>query len=161
MSAFGLYDIQELIGTRAADLDAVDEHVMCNSARPDLYIGKDLKCSSTSTIKANILNALKSKGEFVPADWITELSFFQRDDEFGIYILQRDHPITSITVVLPDELSYLSSSFITVNAMGLDFIQRPLSWWQEVERYLHRYHITLIDPQFFDTSRDQLEQGYC
>lgn len=161
ISFFGLHDIQELIATRSVDLDAVDEHMTCNSPKAELYIGQDLKHASTSTIKSSILNELKSKGEFVPADWITELAIFQRDNEFGIYIFQRDHPITSITVVLPDELSYLSSPFYTADAMGLDFIQRPLSWWQEVEHYLHRYHITLIDPQFFDTRRDQLEQGYC
>ncbi|MGL6007250.1 hypothetical protein [Aeromonas sobria] len=161
ISVFDLYDIQELIATRSVDLDAVDEHMTCNSPKTELYIFQDLKHASTSTIKANILNALKSKGEFVPADWITDLSIIQQDESIQIYIEQQEHQVTAMAVTLPDELSYLSSPFTTADAMGLDFIQRPLSWWQEVEHYLHRYHITLIDPLFFDNSREQLEQGYC
>lgn len=180
ISVFDLYDIQELFEEYAnevlvtpkneelidqysklkkqiAQLTVFYEHAELNhtplSRRTD-----DYHCPS---LKISILNEMRIAGSFIPANWITELAIIQQDDEIGLYIEQQEAQIAAITIMLPAEVSYLSYPFTSSIAMGLHFIQCPPSWWLEVERYLHRYHITLIDPQFFDISRDQLEQGYC
>lgn len=138
-----------------------DEHAKRNHVIPELRIGDDHSRYRDPTLKVSILHEMRLKGALIPADWITELSIIQQDEDIQLYIEQQDHRVTAITVTLPDELHYISAPFTSSIAMELHFIQCPLSWWQEVEHYLHRYHITLIDPQFFDTSCDQLEQGYC
>lgn len=157
----GLADEITQIRMKLVDQNMFDEHAKRNYVMPELRIGDDHSHYRAPTLKISILAEMRIKGEFIPASWITDISIIQQDEDIQIYIEQQDHQVTAMAVTLPDELHYISYPFTSSIAMGLDFIQRPLSWWQEVEHYLHRYHITLIDPQFFDTRRDQLEQGYC
>lgn len=157
----GLADEITQIRMKLVEQNIFDEHAKSRYVRPDLRIGDDHSHYRAPTLKVSILHEMRIKGEFIPAGWITDLSIIQQDEDILISIEQQDHQVAAMTVTLPDELHYISYPFTSSIAMGLHFIQCPLRWWQEVEHYLHRYHITLIDRQFFDTSRDQLEQGYC
>ena len=157
----GLADEITQTRMKLVDQNIFDEHAKRRYVRPDLRIGDDHSHYLAPTLKVSILHEMRIKGVFIPADWITELSIIQQDEDIQIYIEQQDHQVTAIAVTLPDELHYTPYPFTSSIAMGLDFIQLPLRWWQEMERYLHRYHITLTDRQFFYASRDQLEQGYC
>ena len=118
---------------------------------------EDYHCPS---LKISILNELRIKGDFVPADWITELAIIQSDEGIGLLIEQEEAQILSIRVTLPAEISDLPYPFTSSVTMGLHFIQCPAYWWQEVESYLNRFHITLTDPVFFDTRCNELEYGY-
>lgn len=179
ISVFNLYDIQELLEEHAcetlvtagnedlidkcttlkkqiAELTVFDEHAK-HSHIPPAQRTDGYHCPSLSI---SVLNELRIKGDFIPADWITELAIIQQDETIGLYIEQQEAQIAAITIMLPAEISYLSYPFTSSIAMGLHFIQCPANWWLEVEQYLQRFHITLIDPSFFTSRRNELEDGY-
>ncbi|MGL5661452.1 MAG: hypothetical protein ACRC2U_07910 [Aeromonas sp.] len=160
ISAFGLDDIQGLIEAQTADLELFAEHAKDHYVKPHLRMASDPDYYHTPSLKISILNELRIKGNFVPGRWVTELALIQQDEEIGIHIEQQESQIAAITIFLPAEVSSLPNPFTSSLAMGYHFIQCPLNWWHEVERYLRRYHITLIDPDFFEARREELEAGY-
>ncbi len=183
ISVFGLDDIDDLVDKRAAkacrtkmskdafeeisrlkqqlaELHLFDKHAKSNYVSPALCVAGDSECYRSPSLKVSILNEFRIKGEFSPANWITELAIVQQDEEIGIHIEQQESRISAVTIFLPAEISYLSNPFTSSIAMGYHFIQRPLNWWQEVEHYLRRYHLTLVDSDFFEASWDELERGY-
>ncbi|CAJ1854180.1 hypothetical protein [Aeromonas jandaei] len=116
--------------------------------------------SQTPVMKINILNELRATGAFNPGSWISELSIIQQDDGIGIYLEQNNHPISSITVILPSTLSNIVNPYSSAIMMGFDFILRPHSWWQEVDHYIERFQTSLTKPTFFYRSAERLEERF-
>lgn len=141
-------------------LNNFEEHAKYNHARPREQIEGENVHYRAPNLKISILNELRINCPFAPAGWITELAIIQQDETIGLYIEQQEAQIAAITIMLPAEISYLSYPFTSSIAMGLHFIQCPANWWLEVEQYLQRFHITLTDPLFFETRRNELEHGY-